>query len=69
MTLEEIKASDKMMLVPKDVADVLGVMPYSINVQAKADIGKLGFNASLIGTRVLIPRKAFIRWIEGTIDA
>lgn len=65
MTLSEMKISTKSMLVPADVADVLGVKPYSINCQAKADITKLGFHATMIGTRVLIPRLAFIKWIEG----
>ena len=63
MTFAEIQQSDKDFLVPTDVANVLGCKPYSINVQAKADISKLGFPAALIGTRVLIPRLGFIHWV------
>jgi len=65
MTIPEIRESNKQMLVPTDVAEVLGVHPYSINCQAKSDISKLGFPASLIGTRVLIPREGFISWYYG----
>lgn len=67
MTLQELKECGKDMLTPADVADVLGVKPYSINLQAKENIGQLGFSAALIGTRVLIPRLAFIRWVEGGV--
>ena len=38
-------------------------MPYTINVQAKQDPSKLGFAVSILGTRVKIPRLAFIHWI------
>lgn len=65
MTIEEIRNSDKETLVPRDIAEVLGVNPYSINCQAKEDISKLGFHASLIGTRVIIPRAAFVAWFTG----
>lgn len=64
MTFEEIKRSDKDFLIPADVAPVLGCKPYSVNVQAKADISKLGFPVTMMGTRVLIPRLGFIRWVQ-----
>ena len=65
MTFDEILKCDKPFLTPSDVAEVLGCKPYSVNTQAKADITKLGFPASLIGTRVRIPRIGFINWITG----
>lgn len=68
MTFEEIKASEKEMLTPADVADVLGCDKYTINRQAAEDIetGKnnLRFNYSRIGTRIKIPRRAFIAFME-----
>lgn len=63
MTLDEIKASDKAMLTPKDVAEVLGCNAYSINIQVKQDPSKLGFPAALVGTRVKIPRVQFLRFM------
>lgn len=65
MTLSEIKASDKLMLTPADVAPVLGCDPQDIRVAARQRPDLLGFNFSVIGSRVKIPRLAFIRWVEG----
>lgn len=65
MTIDEIRASDKDMLTPSDVAPVLGCHPYSLNVTAKTNIKALGFPASLIGSRLKIPRIAFLRWFDG----
>ena len=69
MTLEQIMQSQKEMLTPKDVAEVLGCDPYNINVQVKEDItngvNSFGFSVSMIGTRVKIPRRAFLRFMLG----
>lgn len=65
MTIDEIRKSGKPILTPSDIAPILGCHPYSINVQAKADPSKLGFPVSLIGTRVKIPRAAFLKWFDG----
>ena len=64
MTFKEIKESDKDFLTPEDVKQVLGIMPYTINLQAKDDPSKLGFAVTMMGTRVRIPRLAFIHWME-----
>lgn len=64
MTFSEIKASDKDFLTPEDVREVLGCMPYTINVVAKESPEKLGFAVTVMGTRVRIPRLAFIHWME-----
>ena len=60
--LSRIAASGKEMISPADVAPVLGCNPYSINVMAKADPGRLGFPTCMVGNRVKIPRRAFLRW-------
>lgn len=65
MTIDEIRQSDKTMLAPTDIAPVLGCHPYSLNVTAKTNIKALGFPASLIGTRLKIPRVGFLRWYDG----
>ena len=61
--LTRIAASDVEMLTPADVAPVLGCHPYAINVMAKADPGRLGFPVCMVGNRVKIPRRAFLRWV------
>lgn len=70
MTLEQIKQSNKEMLTPADVAEVLCCDPYNINIQVKQDIAdgvnSFGFPISKIGTRIKIPRRAFLRFILGT---
>lgn len=65
MTIKEIRASDKTMLTPADVAPILGCNPYSLNLTAHNNIKALGFPASLVGTRLRIPRLAFISWYYG----
>ena len=67
MTIEDIKKMSKEILTPNDVAHVLGCDPNVIRDQASQDIKQLGFSASKIGTRVKIPRQAFIKWFEGNI--
>ena len=67
MTIEEIKKSTKEILTPDDVAPVLRCDPNVIRYQAGKDIHQLGFPASKIGSRVKIPRQAFIRWFEGSL--
>ena len=64
MTIKEIEASSADFLTPAQVAGVLGCQPYAINTQAKADPAKLGFPVCVMGTRVRIPRRAFLRWME-----
>ncbi len=63
--LDKIKQIDRDYLTPKEVASVLGCMPYAINVAAKTDPKKLGFPIIRIGNRVKIPKDAFIRFMGG----
>lgn len=65
MTFEEIKASDKDFLYADDVQNVIGVKPNTLREQAHKDPSKLGFPVMVCGTRVRIPRKAFIKFVEG----
>ena len=64
MTFEQMIKSDKNFMTPEDVAEVLGCKPYSINRQAKADPGKLGFPVCMMGATVCIPRLAFLHWMQ-----
>ena len=67
--IERLKAMDKPMLAPAEVAPVLGCSPYTINLQAQRDPGMLGFPVVVMGRRVRIPRLAFIRWYYGGTEA
>lgn len=65
MTLQEIKNSNKDCLIPADIAEVIGCDKYNINLQVKQDkelgINSFPFPTILIGTRVKIPRIAFLK--------
>ena len=63
MTLEEIRVSDKTMLTPADIAEVLGADPQDIRVQARTAPEKLGFPVIIIKSRTKIPRLPFLRYM------
>lgn len=65
MTLEEVKAIDREYLTPAQVASVLGCDPHGIRVWARECPDELGFPVIVIKHRVRIPRRAFIRFMEG----
>lgn len=68
MSVDEMKGMSADYLTPKEIAPCLGCTAYAINQQAAADAGKLGFPVIMVGKRVKIPRKAFIRFMEGEIQ-
>lgn len=66
MTLNEIKASDKVMLTPADVAEALGVDAQGIRVMAHEQPERLGFPVVVCGRNgraVRIPRLAFLKFL------
>lgn len=64
MTLEEIKELDDVYISPIEVADVLRTSPQTIRRQAQEDPGKLGFPVIVLGSRVIIPRKGFLYFLD-----
>jgi len=66
MTIDDIKKMDKEVLTPRDIAPVLHCDPNVIRSQVISDPKQLGFPVSKIGTRVKIPKDAFVRWYEGS---
>lgn len=65
MTIEYIKAMDREMLTPAIVGKVIGCDPYRITLQAREQPELLGFPVHVHGNRTLIPRRAFIKFMEG----
>lgn len=65
MTLEEIELLPKEVLTCQDVAPVLGAAYYNIHQQAMKDPAKLGFPVVIHGSRVKIPKRAFIKFMRG----
>lgn len=68
MTLDDIKAMKKECLSPAIVAQVMGCDPHYIRLQARQNPAALGFPVNVQGTRTRIPRRAFIRWMEGKAE-
>lgn len=64
MTINDLEALDREMLLPAEVASVLGCDQYNFTLQARADPGMLGFAVCVIGNRVRTPRRAFIDWLK-----
>lgn len=65
MTLEQIRRSAKAVLIPTDIAEVLGCAPQSIRDQARYRPDLLGFPVTVVRRRTYIPRVAFLRYIDG----
>lgn len=63
MTYDELKNSDKDILTPADISDILQIHPSRIIDYARDHT--LPFSCFLSGRRVKIPRAAFINWMEG----
>lgn len=66
-TLREVEAYAEEFLTPKDVAKVLRCDAQTIRVQANRCPERLGFPVSIIGTRVKIPKQAFLRFMRGEL--
>lgn len=62
MSLTEIEALPKDVLIPADVAEYLNCDPHYIRMQARAKPELLGFPVIVIGNRTKIPKEAFINW-------
>lgn len=69
MTLEEMRASDKVTVTPAEAASVLGCSPQGLRMTAREDPLSLGFPVTVIGTRVFIPRAPFVTFLTGSEEA
>lgn len=47
-----------------EVAHILGVHPQALRNQAHTNPSALGFPVIVVGSRVLVPRKPFVNFIE-----
>ena len=65
MTLDEMKRSDRPMLTPYDISEVLGSDPTTIRMTARDYPERVRYPFTFTGNRMKVPRVAFIRWMEG----
>ena len=64
MTLKDIEAMDKELLLMEDIAPFLGANPQSLRSQAQDNPSMLGFPVIVIGARVKTPKAAFIHFMR-----
>lgn len=65
MTLDQIEAMTTEVLTPAQVASVLHLDQDTIRGQARECPEWLGFPVICAGSRVKIPREAFLRFMKG----
>lgn len=65
MTLEEIEGLSVEVLTCTQVGPVLRASPATIHEQARERPELLGFPVIVIGSRVRIPKRAFIEFMKG----
>lgn len=64
-TLAEVESSNKIMLSAADIAPIIGSDQQLIRMQARERPELLGFPVVCIGSRVKIPREAFLSFMRG----
>lgn len=65
MTLQEVKNMTTDFITPAIAEKVLQCEPQLIRVQARSNPELLGFPVVVVGRSTKIPRKAFVRFMEG----
>lgn len=63
MTLEELKEKRPLFVNANDLKDILEIDPANLRSQAQSDPQKIGFPIMVIGTRVKIPVKPFLKFL------
>lgn len=62
--LQKLKSDTRLFINCEDIAPILESAPQAIRNQANSDISALGFKVVKVGTRIKIPRQAFLNWLE-----
>lgn len=65
MSLDDLKRLDREFLTPAQVAEILNCSAHGVRIWARQRPEQLGFPVCIIGTRVRIPKRPFIQFMEG----
>ena len=65
MSLDQLKQIDREYLLPREVAEVMGCDAQDVRVAARQRPDLLGFPVCVIGSRIKIPKRPFIQFMEG----
>ena len=68
MSLDDLKRLDREFLTPAQVAEILNCSAHGIRIWARQKPEQLGFPVCIIGSRIKIPRRPFLRFM-GVSDA
>ena len=68
MSIEALKAMNREFLLPREVAEIMGCDAQYVRVAARQRPDLLGFPVCVLGSRVKVPRRAFIAWMEGKTE-
>ena len=68
MTLDDIKQINREFLLPREVAEIMGCDPQDIRVTARERPDLLGFPVCVVGSRVKVPKRAFVKWMLGETE-
>ena len=66
-SIQDLIALDRDYLTPAEIAGVLGTTPQTIRVAARVDPQRLGLPVVVIGSRVKIPKAAFLRYMGAEV--
>ena len=69
MSLEELEKIEDEVLTCTQVAPVLKANAATLHLQARERPELLGFPVIVAGSRVKIPKRAFIRYMKGDLGA
>ena len=61
--INALRRSDSLCITPAQAAEVLGMHPQTIRVQAANNPGALGFPVIRAGSKTLIPRLPFLAYL------
>jgi hypothetical protein len=64
-SIDEVNALEREYLTPRQASGILKCTPYAINIQVKLEPESLGFPVIILGSRVRIPKKPFIKFLTG----
>lgn len=68
MTLEQIESLPDEILTCQQIAPLLKANPATIHALAMEMPEQLGFPVMVMGNRVKIPKRAFLRFMKGEAD-
>ncbi len=63
MCIAEMKEINRPYLTVEEIAVTMRVGPQSIRNQAREDDSKLGFPVCQVGSKILIPRVAYLKFL------